>query len=248
MGWADRSMRVILVSIVLSLLGPGGLFALDYSSRINRDVVSPPTNGRPSQVDHDPWWHYLLFHLLALIGSVGLVGLSLELISRGELVADYIRKMKELFDEDPDLAKSLSDEARQRRVENTLKAHLGEEGGKAIYYGIVRRYLTQKSPFRHDITYEATIDDLEEEVELGEGRYKVTLSTGHYYRLTVSWSFRRAYEKYDSIGCILVQENEELDRWFDRPKCLYREVVEIAKADISGVTPLLEKHKGAQQA
>jgi hypothetical protein len=344
----DRFWRPFGISLLLFLVGLSMFWGIDYF------------------IDFDPAHKslgYVASHKIpeALI-SAGALGILFRMLFYNNLKSSFIEETRNLFNEDITLARSLNDAAREQRVENTLKAHLGSELGGAIHTSLVARYFSSSNTFRRNMTEDVTIDDLEQDITIispksssllipddildwstllttlqKEGGSKslnpakricellppqvqlifnrdtqptelesedmssliralnnilaqrdfyrapyfeglnfsdetklfialnpasmadaevrrrnrllledsypqivatsnppesVTLSTNSYYRVTVRSTYERNLdEARDRIGCILVEDPQELNNWFGRTDCLFRDVVGLNQSD-----------------
>jgi hypothetical protein len=60
----------------------------------------------------------------------------------------------------------------------------------------------------------------------------VILGKNDYYHVTVRSTYERILEENrDRIGCILVEDSQELNEWFGRNDCLFRDVVGLEETD-----------------
>lgn len=218
----SKLLNVILLCFFLGLIG---LVVLNYF------------DSQPRQV-----WHYFGFELFALLASVGLVGVLFETLLREQLLA----AVRGLFDTDPRLAGSLKDEVRAKLVESSLKGHLGEREGKAIYDNIVRRYLENKeNPFRHNVDYNINIRNLPNAITIGEGDSKMVMDKDRYYHLITRYEFKKAFKwpTHLFVGCIFKDDAEEQNMWFGRQDCLFRNTIPLKIEDSESILGRLENLK-----
>ena len=171
-----------------------------------------------------------------------MVGLFFEILFRRTLFSEFITTMRELFDEDPALAKSLRDEVRRKRVKYTLQAHLGPERGEAIYNAMVRPYLTGRSTFRPEMQEEISILDLDEDIALVEGSSPFILGRKDYRRVVARTAFVRLFEKKRChyAGCVFTDDFAELYAWFKRGDCIIREVLCLSPTDAARLATLVD--------
>jgi hypothetical protein len=216
--------KVIPLSILMTLVGLLGLVTLQLIAAQREEL-----------------WYHFMTHLFSLVGSAGLVGLIFESMFRKEAIDQFAR----LFDGDPHFAAALSQDARQRRVRNTLKAQLGSEIGEALYDGVVSRYLVANSPYKKQFVYEAVLADLAADVKLAPN---VILAKSAYYRLTMTERFQRPFRHAPSrmqIGCILTDDFPEVDYWFSKKNCIFRETLVLSGGDRDAVRDLFSKLSAA---
>jgi hypothetical protein len=175
-------------------------------------------------------WFYLGHHFCALLGSVGLVGLFFETILRGRAREELLTHLRRLFILDREFTKSLNPETRQQFVRDSLKTHLGDDTGEAVYDAVVSRYLERKVVCRRDYGITISLTPLAHDVVLPGG---LTLRADRYFRLVVSLQFTRMYDPVDTfhVGCIWNEDAQELNRWFDKVDCMFREVVLLERDD-----------------
>ncbi|HSS78051.1 MAG TPA: hypothetical protein VLV54_15080, partial [Thermoanaerobaculia bacterium] len=183
-------------------------------------------------VHAENWWFHLVVHTLSLIGAAGFVGFVFEYFLRNDLLHEFLAQMRGLFERDSEVAKLLSQEARKGRIKATLEAQLGNDIGNAIFEGVVERYFSRPPFFRKDFYYEATISELTDDIVIN-GRHPLTLKKDDYYRLIISQHYTRPFPDTEtiSIGCIWSEDFQELNLWFSKVNCLYREAVVLTQAD-----------------
>ena len=187
-----------------------------------------------------PWWHHLLLHLFALLGSVGAVGLIFELILKVSLFDEFRTELRSLFHIDQTVAESLSPAIRQQLVLHTLITHLGRKEGEAIYNAVVHRYFSERPFFREGYVYEVTLDDLEDDRALTCDNGSVILSKAQYFELRVTCRFTRAFVSHQrAIGCIL--SDGDLMAWFQKRECLFREIIYLDDDDQAQLHALLTR-------
>ena len=217
-------LRFLLLSVILTAVGIGTLVLFDYGLH----------------VDHTKWWHYFGYHLGALFASIGSVGIAFELLNRSQIGEEWIAALRHAFAEDPSIAKRLSDEARQDRVRYTLEAQLDREVGDAIFYSTVLPYMTGRRRFRVHMGFDLHLRDLDSDVTVASDSSRVVFSRDKYHLYVADYRFKREYDSgLHTVGCLLIDDYEELTTWFGRPDTLYREVVSLEEPDLSALTALL---------
>jgi hypothetical protein len=221
------SRKLVLGSILITAVGIGGLFLLEY-------LV--PANPKP-------WWYAAPFQLAGTLVSVGLVGIFVEISFGLRLFSQFIQNMRQLFDEDPSLARSLNEEVRQSRVKETLRAHLGSDEGSAVYNAMVHPYLSGKSLFRRQTLDEITIDSLRQDIIIETDGERIVFPKSNYHRLIAITKFSRIFDpqRCQYVACILVDDYQELYYWFNRSDCIFRDVVSLADSEKIHILRLIKQ-------
>jgi len=225
--------KVLVLSTGIALLGFGTVAFLDWK------LHNP---------DAKPWW-YILIYGVAVHGliPIGAIAFLFEVFIRRDLHREFTQSIRDLFSEDPSLARSLSEETRKRRVRNVLIAQLGEEGGQAVFSGMAERYLTGASPLRWNEELQVSIEDIDENIEISLpewGTTKVTLSKDDYHRVIVKSNYEAMFDDTQRfVGCILVEDSEELNYWFKRDDCFFRDVACLNETERVGIGSLLQTRR-----
>jgi len=227
------NLRLVIIAIVCFLFGTACLAALDIIGpylifKVNKQLM------------------VLAHHVFAIVSAVGIVGFIYEMFAHRRLAQEILDQMRTLLNEDPTSAQSLSNEARQERVANTLKAHLGARMGAAIYEGLVKRYLVYHTAYREDATYKITLKELQEDITITSGtehETAVMLSKENYFKLFAHYSFIREITDSQRLIACTLSETEgytALYSLFRQPECLIREVVQLDEHDKQKIDKLFK--------
>ncbi|MCG3145035.1 MAG: hypothetical protein HONDAALG_02576 [Gammaproteobacteria bacterium] len=179
--------------------------------------------------------------------SAGFLGLIFQIFFRRKLAREFEEQIQDLFYSGP-LAKNLKEDARKNLVSGVLTAHLGEEEGEAIFDGIVEGYIVGTSPFRRNFRYDVVISDLKNDIQIksknGQETF-VTLDKAAYYGVDVHLRYERQLgNNLTTIGCVLLDDSQELKYWFDKDDCLFRDVVSLNEQDRQIIIDTLTKRSG----
>ena len=212
------TLKSYVVSAVYALFGLSGLAGVDYLTH---------------RLPHQPWWLLAVQNAFAIVAGTGFIGILFELGLRRNLVAETVVRLKTLFDEDTQFAHSLSDSARERRVENTLKAHLGAELGQAIFLGLVHRYFVQPTRYRKDARLVVALSACSEVKVNSFLTGQTHLDVSKYCSLVADYSFKVKFPNAGiiSVICTFSDDIGDLYESFRRPDCLAREVIQLDEAD-----------------
>lgn len=189
-------------------------------------------------------------HTSELLGSVGLVGLLLEVFGHRELADEILAKIRTLFRVEPDFAKSLSPDLQRRFVKSTLKANLGDDVGEAIFSGLVQRYFDAdgKGVYRQGLKYDVDIRNLKEEEVLSDDATHVTFTSSSYFSLSADYSFTRPFSpEAKFIACTFGEDYRTLFEMFAERKYIARETMQIENAHQESFSRLLRSNDEAIQ-
>jgi hypothetical protein len=212
------NLRSYLVSGLYTLVGLAGLYGTYYLAHAKAEK---------------PWWLPAIENGFSIVAGTGFIGILFELSLRRNLITETVLRLRTLFDEDPDFANSLSVTAQEERVENTLRAHLGAELGRAIFLGLVHRYFTQPKRYRKDARLLVALSSCS---ELKINTFlppKAPLDVTKYCSLVADYSFRLKVKRSRTtfVICTLSDDIGDLYEIFRKEDCIAREIIQLDEKD-----------------
>ncbi|HUA97949.1 MAG TPA: hypothetical protein VMA34_06455 [Terracidiphilus sp.] len=227
----NKVLVISFVGFVLGLMGVSLFAFLHSKNQIWESVID------------------VLQHSSEILSSVGLIGLLLELAVRRELVAEIEYRIKIFFRVDREVIELLGEKARKDIVSNTLRAHLGDDLGLAIFSGVVNRYFEDQNSYRTDASYEISMREMECDRAITAGGVRVIFPASDYFQVTAKYHFHRKLlgNEQKAIAVIFDNNWEDLIDKFRLPYCFFREMLPLFPQEVDPLFQTLRNGSGPLQ-